>query len=399
MNSGLRTSILLFLLVVTAAASANAYDASWYKGVGWSGEYPYGFTTTKDVTIQIRETLDPTAPTTISCDLKKGATYHQWNDDRVKSDGLEFISFTKIETYQVKSDFKDEVNPESEDRSIVMNFKKGDRWFFLKYFGEGAFLFKFNNKVYINGGGLFGQSTKISPNGDQHSRSDENYNEWLKLKCANGVVGWIFVKDIKDAPGFSEANVMDYGKASDVSESTPKPTVLASPAPIKMPPTFEFRGHRIGEPVEKNFPYWAKGFRSLDLPYCSKHDGGIVSCADSAKTVGDVYIGSLLYFFFDQKLYSIGMSFAANAHAKVRTMLIGKYGFPNAERNDPVQNTMGAVFDNLVSEWNFAEGTLVLKMRSGKVDTSFLTFNNPLIERAAGLRTILKQQEQGKRAF
>jgi len=125
----------------------------------------------------------------------------------------------------------------------------------------------------------------------------------------------------------------------------------------------------------------------------------MVSCAASTKTVGDIYIHSLLYFFFDQRLYSIGMSFATNAHSKIRAMLIGKYGVPNAERNEPVQNTMGAVFDNVVSEWHFLEGTLVLKMRSGKIDTSFLTFNNPAVEVEAGLRAMRKQQEQGKKSF
>jgi hypothetical protein len=77
-----------FLLVLSAAVPVKAYDASWYKSDGWSGEYPYGFTMAKDTTILIRETLDRDAPKTMSCDLKKGATYHQWNSDRVKSVSL-----------------------------------------------------------------------------------------------------------------------------------------------------------------------------------------------------------------------------------------------------------------------------------------------------------------------
>jgi hypothetical protein len=340
--------------------SANAYDAAWYKADGWSGEYPYGFTMAKDVTIKIREALDPDTPTTISCDLKKGATYHQWNADRVKSDQLEFVSFTKIATYEVKSDFRGEVTRESDGSNVSLMLKKGDRWFFLSYLAEGYFRFSVNNTVYTGEQVLIGKSTEISPT----KNGQHTYDEWLKLKCANGAVGWIFVKDIKNASGFSEANIPDYGKASDQSEPIRKTARIpaepsSSPAHTRSLSPFEFRGHRVGEPVEKNFPYWVKGYRSFDLPYCSKHDGGIVSCADPAKTIGDVHIGSLLYFFFDQKLYSIGMSFSTNTHSKVRTMLIGKYGLPNAERNEPVQNTMGAVFDNLISEWYFLEGTLV----------------------------------------
>jgi hypothetical protein len=60
---------------------------------------------------------------------------------------------------------------------------------------------------------------------------------------------------------------------------------------------------------------------------------------------------------------------------------------------------MGATFDNLISEWQFQEGTLVLKMRSGKVDTGVLIFDNPAAEREAGSRAARKQQEQGKKRF
>jgi hypothetical protein len=90
--------LVTFLLGVSAGVPAFAYDASWYKANRWSGEYPYGFTMAKDVTIKIRENLDPNAPKTISCQLKKGATYHQWNSKRVKSDKLEFVTFTKSRT-------------------------------------------------------------------------------------------------------------------------------------------------------------------------------------------------------------------------------------------------------------------------------------------------------------
>ncbi len=94
--------LVTFLLGMSAAVPAIAYDASWYKANGWSGEYPYGFTMAKDVTVTIRESLDPNAPKTISCQLKKGANYHQWNRKRIQSDQLDFISFTKIQTYETK---------------------------------------------------------------------------------------------------------------------------------------------------------------------------------------------------------------------------------------------------------------------------------------------------------
>jgi len=204
-----------FLLGVSAAVPAFAYDASWYKANGWSGEYPYGFTMAKDVTVKIRENLDPNAPKTISCDLKKGATYHAWNSKRFKSDQLEFISFTKIETYELKSSFRANVTRGSDGRKATINFKKGNRWFFLVYLAEGYFQFRFNNTVYEGDQELLAKSTQISSTKDDQ----RTYEEWLKLKCANGTVGWIFVEEVRDAPDFSEPNITEYGKASDQSES------------------------------------------------------------------------------------------------------------------------------------------------------------------------------------
>src|SRR5262249_1893461 len=119
------------VLAVMTSGRAAAYDGSWYRNTGWSGEYPFGFTVTNDTAIEIRETSDPSAPKTIPCQLKRGATYHQWNDKRVKSDQLEFISFTKIDTYEVKSPFKSNVARQSDRQKVVVTFKKSDRWFYL----------------------------------------------------------------------------------------------------------------------------------------------------------------------------------------------------------------------------------------------------------------------------
>src|SRR6267154_4009891 len=146
------------------------YDASWYKANGWSGEYPNGFTMASNVTTKIRGSLELDAPKSISCVLRKGATYHQWNKKRVISDRLEFISFTKIETYELDASFTVELRRQSD----------GD---------------------------------------------DSTYDEWLKLRCANGAVGWILFNEIKDGPDFAAPNITGHGSASDL-HSQPKATRL-----------------------------------------------------------------------------------------------------------------------------------------------------------------------------
>jgi hypothetical protein len=220
-----------FLPAVGAAGPAFAYDASWYRARGWSGEYPDGFTMATDVTLDIRGSLDLDAPKSRSCVLRKGATYHQWNKKRAVSDRLEFISFTKIVTYELKAGYTVEVSRESDGRNTTIEFKKGDRWSYLAYLAEGSFLIKFGDMVYVAGQDLYDESTGV----EAPVTSDRNtYDEWLKLKCANGTVGWIFFNEIKNTPGFSKANISGYGVASDLPPQPKSPSqrvILSPPSP------------------------------------------------------------------------------------------------------------------------------------------------------------------------
>ena len=220
-----------FLPAVGAAGPASSYDASWYRARGWSGEYPNGFTMATDVTINIRGSPDLDVPKSMSCVLRKGSTYHQWNKKRIVADRLEFISFTKIKTYELKASFTVEVSRESDGRNTTIEFKKGDRWSYLAYLAEGNFLIKFGDTVYVAGEDLYDESTEVeAPVKSDRSR----YDEWLKLKCANGTVGWIFFNEIKNTPGFSKANISGYGVASDRRPEPKSPSqrvILSSPSP------------------------------------------------------------------------------------------------------------------------------------------------------------------------
>jgi hypothetical protein len=196
-----------------AAMPAFAYDSSWHREANWSGEYPHGFTMSANATINIRERLDPDAPKTVSCLLKRGATYHIWNKQRVASDQLEFVSWTKIETYELNANIAVGVWRRSDNRKVVVNFRKGDRWSYLAYLAEGTFLMKFGDTVYVADQDLGTKSTRVAP----FNNSDRSgYDEWLKLKCANGAVGWIFLKEIESMANFSTPKIIEYGTARDV---------------------------------------------------------------------------------------------------------------------------------------------------------------------------------------
>lgn len=235
------------MLATIVSTPAIACDGSWYQNKGWSGEYPYGFTVASDVTIEIRENPEPSAPETLACQLKKGATYHQWNTKRVKSDQLEFISFTKVEPYRVRSAFVADVTRYPNGPKARLNFKNGDNWFFVAYLGEGYFLLKFNDLIYVADQLLFSKSTKLSPTKD----GDRTYEEWLKLKCANGTVGWIYVEEIRENPTFAAADTTEYGKASDQPNITPR-AKEATTAQTISPPRVSAGGVSIAVPMKRS---------------------------------------------------------------------------------------------------------------------------------------------------
>jgi hypothetical protein len=145
------------------------------------------------------------------------------------SDRLEFISFTKIAAYELKAGFTVEVSRESDGRNTTIEFKKGDRWSYLAYLAEGNFLIKFGDTVYVAGQDLYDESIEV----ETPVTSDRNtYHEWLKLKCANGTVGWIFFNEIKNTPGFSKANISGYGVAGDLPSQPKSPSqrvIMSSP--------------------------------------------------------------------------------------------------------------------------------------------------------------------------
>jgi hypothetical protein len=194
------------------------YDASWYRANAWSGEYPDGFTMASNVATKIRGSPNLDAPKSIPCMLRKGATYHQWNKKRVIADRLDFISFTKIETYELNAAFTVELRRQSESDDTIIQFKKGDQWLYLAGPVEGKFLIRFNDAIYIAGQDLYEKSTKVEAPGND---DESTYDEWLKLRCANGAVGWILFNEIKDGREFAAPNITGYGYASDL-QSQPK---------------------------------------------------------------------------------------------------------------------------------------------------------------------------------
>jgi hypothetical protein len=161
-----------------------------------------------DATIMIRGTADADAPRSVECHLPKNATYHPWNDARTKRDNLLFVTFTKVQDYRVEKAHKASLERQADHATVTIRFKAGDRWSYLAYGSEGLFLMRFKDADYVANQDLAEASTLVSG-------SDEAPQEWLRLDCANGTSGWLFMNDVPQGGPFGEPNTPDYGRAED----------------------------------------------------------------------------------------------------------------------------------------------------------------------------------------
>jgi len=191
------------------------YDASWYRAEYWGREYPNGFTVDDDVTLRIRATPAVGAQKSVSCALRKGATYHPWNKKRVAADHLKFVTFTRTVRFEITEDYSSDVWRFPGNVLMTLNFKKGDRWSFIAPGSEGFFLMRFGGKVYRAEQNLFGASAEVGGKPREEDGKEDDSHEWVRLTCANGSAGWIFYDEIRGAPGFSSPDECGYGCAED----------------------------------------------------------------------------------------------------------------------------------------------------------------------------------------
>jgi hypothetical protein len=206
------TAKLARLLSLAAALvvpmTAFAYDGTWYRTDFWAGEYPNGFTLAQDVTVRIRKEPLPAALQDTDCGLNKGETFHPWNGERVDASKLEFLTYVKKVTYRIKSPATILLQDENSESDREVDFKPGDRWTYLTYYGEGMFRLELEGKEYAAEQDLFEVS-------DDKGDREHDEDEWMKLTCANGTTGWLLFADVADEPAFKKPDFPEYGRAVD----------------------------------------------------------------------------------------------------------------------------------------------------------------------------------------
>lgn len=194
----------------TLAQSVPVYDETWHRAPFWSGEYPGGFSVLKDVTVQLRPTLDPKTAGSISCDLPAKATYQAWNGARVAEQGLTFVSFTEIDEMRVTAPYEAVLLREDDYTEVPVSLAPGDSWRYLVYYAEGNFLMEHEGVRYSADQGLMDVSEAVRP-------GERGYDEWMRINCPNNQWGWLYMGDITiDDVTFAGPNVTEYGMSSDL---------------------------------------------------------------------------------------------------------------------------------------------------------------------------------------
>lgn len=199
-----------FAAIPVLAQSADTYGEAWYRAPFFSGEYPGGFTVLKDTVVKLRPSLSPTAGKTVDCPLPAKATYQQWNMERVEAEGLSFVSFTEIDEMEIATAYVTTLYRNDDATAVEVSFKPGDKWRYLAYFAEGAFLMEFDGVKYDGDQDLFEMSKQAQP-------GERGYDEWLRINCSNSQWGWLFMDDIvQDDVTFTGPNIVEYGRSADL---------------------------------------------------------------------------------------------------------------------------------------------------------------------------------------
>lgn len=123
-----------------------------------------------------------------------------------------------------------------------------------------------------------------------------------------------------------------------------------------------------------------------------KRPGGADRICLAIKDSGATYAGvsadiNLLYY--SDSLEYVLVYFSSDKYLDIHEALIAKYGAPTLEEKQQVTNRMGAVFEDVTSQWKRSGTILQLSKYVGKISTSNVT-----ISTETGLDNTLKARKK-----
>lgn len=197
---------------------------------------------------------------------------------------------------------------------------------------------------------------------------------------------------------FAEDDVIHLGdqlpkskkRYEDVKQKTPQRP------PIK-PDALEFRGIYMGMTIDEVYSTIKKRDEVAQMmeKYLSEQQIKDKICPFYCKDHYDIkgkYTEVL--FWFDQNLLThITMSFSPDDYELYRDALIEKYGYPSNKEQAIVQNLMGVKFNNEITSWTFKGGYITVKRYDGKV-----TEGSVFIGSSDYIKSLSDQTKQNKQA-
>lgn len=174
-------------------------------------------------------------------------------------------------------------------------------------------------------------------------------------------------------------------------------------ANAQTPESFSYKGVKIGDSLDSfqaALPYFkcsssecTYSAASCEMDLKAKGSGDTTRNFDTcmnANSYGGAFITFGMAKFHEGKLSEIYLT--SPWMSRINSALVEKYGQPSSIDNTPVQNKMGAEFDNWVKTWKMGSDQLVAKLRAGSVKEGSVLI---LGEAAMKLRA-KQQQEQAK---
>ena len=195
------------LLTAPSSSALAGYDNTWFVSAFWSGEYPAGFSVTREhVTLMARSAMDKSLSRTVPCEMPYLAVIHPWNTARNQKSDVRFSSASKIVNLIAKEDFDFISN------QVRFKIRKNDIIQYLRNDAEGAFEVRINGKQYTASQDMFDHVQDVSS--DQFVEDD-----WALLTCVNGGRAYIYLPDVAGVPGINDVGpgMVEYGKARDLT--------------------------------------------------------------------------------------------------------------------------------------------------------------------------------------
>ena len=108
--------------------------------------------------------------------------------------------------------------------------------------------------------------------------------------------------------------------------------------------------------------------------------------------LANAYVNTRAFYFAsatagtEARLYKIVFEHDPNYFSVFAAAYTQKFGPPKAKSNRPVQNRLGATFENWVYEWRNAESSIVIEQRSASADVMNITYTHTELSKAINQR-------------